>query len=145
MLLLTTSDQSAEEEACDETDLKRNVYLNMQVMLEEVLSPGQTCSYEYDFGSTTELIVKVISEYEVEMKGKAIQVLARNTLPIIPCDGYGELATSLCTQCIYEDKGCLCDMCARSHECGEEMLLPLVNSPRAGVCGYTGQEPASIW
>ncbi len=123
-------------------DMRRK---NMQVKLEEVLSPGQTCSYEYDFGTTTELIMKVISEDEVDMKGKAIQVLARNTLPIIPCDGCGEPATSLCTQCVYEDKGCLCDTCARSHECGEEMLLPLVNSPRAGVCGYTGQEPAYSW
>src|SRR5207249_3429779 len=32
-------------------DMRRK---NMQVKLEEVLSPGQTCSYEYDFGSTTE-------------------------------------------------------------------------------------------
>lgn len=117
----------------------------MQVKLEEVLSPGQTCSYEYDFGSTTELLVKVIAKYEVEMKGKAIQILARNSLPLVPCDVCGEPATSLCTQCIYEDKGCLGDACARSHECGEEMLLPLVNSPRAGVCGYTGQDPAYSW
>jgi Plasmid pRiA4b ORF-3-like protein len=123
-------------------DMRRK---NMQVKLEEVLRPGQTCSYEYDFGSTTELLVKVISEYEVEMKGKAIQIIARNSLPIVPCDVCGEPATSLCTQCIYEDKGCLCDACARSHACGEEMLLPLVNSPRAGVCGYTGQDPAYSW
>ena len=56
-------------------DMRRK---NMQVKLEEVLSPGQTCSYEYDFGSTTELRVKVISEYEVDMKGKVIQILASN-------------------------------------------------------------------
>ena len=117
----------------------------MQVKLEEVLSPGLTCSYEYDFGSTTELLMKVIAEDEVEMKGKPIQILARNTLPIILCDGCGEPAISLCTQGIYEDKGYLCDTCARSHECSEEMLLPLVNSPRAGVCGYTGQDPAYSW
>jgi hypothetical protein len=118
---------------------------NMQVKLEEVLSPGQTCSYEYDFGSTTELTVKVISEYEVETKGKVIQILARNTLPMVPCDMCGETATSICQQCIYEDQGCLCDGCAKNHACGEEMLSPLVNSPRAGVCGYTGQDPAYIW
>jgi hypothetical protein len=123
-------------------DMRRK---NMQVKLEEVLSPGQICSYEYDFGSTTELIVKVLAEQEVDMKGKAVWVLARNTLPIIPCDRCGRPATHICTQCIYKDKGCLCDICARSHECGEEMLLPLVNSPRAGVCGYTGQDPAYSW
>jgi hypothetical protein len=118
---------------------------NMQVKLEEVLSPGQTCSYEYDFGSTTELLVKVIAEQEVDMKGKTIQILARNSLSIIPCDVCGEPATSFCTQCIYEDRGCLCEACAKGHECGEEMMLPMVNSPRAGVCGYTGQDPAYIW
>jgi hypothetical protein len=118
---------------------------NMQVKLEEVLSPAQTCSYEYDFGSTTELIVKVLAEQEVDLKGKTIQVLARNTLPTVPCDICGEPATSFCTQCNYEDKGCLCDACAKDHKCGEEMLMPIVNSPRAGVCGYTGQNPAYVW
>jgi hypothetical protein len=123
-------------------DMRRK---NMQLKLEEVLSPGQTCSYEYDFGSTTELTVKVISEYEVETKGKVIQILARNTLPMVLCDMCGEAATSICQQCIYEDQGCLCDVCAKNHACGEEMLSPLVNSPRAGVCGYTGQNPAYVW
>jgi hypothetical protein len=118
---------------------------NMQVRLDKVLKPGQTCSYEYDFGSTTELSVKVISEQEVEAQKKAIQILARNNLPLVPCDVCGEPATTTCTQCIYEDKGCLCDACAKDHECGEEMLLPMVNSPRAGVCGYTGQDPAYTW
>ncbi len=118
---------------------------SMQVCLEQVLNPGQTCSYEYDFGSTTELLVKVIAECEVEMKGRAIQILARNNPPIVACDVCGEPATSLCPQCIYEDNGCLCDACAKNHACGEEMLMPLVNSPRAGVCGYTGQDPAFIW
>jgi hypothetical protein len=118
---------------------------NMQVKLEEVLSPGQTCSYEYDFGSTTELRVKGIAEHEVDMKGKPIQVLARNSLASIPCDMCGERATSFCTQCIYEDKGYLCNTCAKNHVRDEGMLLPLVNSPRAGVCGYTGQNPAYTW
>src|SRR2546421_5696675 len=52
--------------------------------MEHLLHPGKTCSYEYDFGSTTELLVKGIAEHEVEMKGKAIQILARNSLPLIP-------------------------------------------------------------
>jgi len=55
----------------------------MQVKLEEVLSPGQTCSYEKDFGSTTELLLKVIAEYEVEMKGR----LSR-PLPGIACRSF---------------------------------------------------------
>jgi pRiA4b ORF-3-like protein len=118
---------------------------NMQVPLDQVLHPGQTCSYEYDFGSTTELTLKVISEREVPAKKKVIEILARNTVTFVPCDVCGKPATTTCTQCIYEDQGYLCDACAKDHECGEEMLLPRVNSPRDGVCGYTGQAPAYIW
>jgi pRiA4b ORF-3-like protein len=118
---------------------------SMQVRADEVLRPGQTCSYEYDFGSTTELTVKVISEQDVNMKGRAIQILARNNPPMVPCDVCGGPATSICMQCISEDEGCLCDACAKDHTCGEEMLMPMVNSPRAGVCGYTGQDPAYTW
>ena len=118
---------------------------NMQVPLDQVLHPGQTCSYEYDFGSTTELTLKVISEREVPAKKKEIEILARNTLTFVPCDMCGKPATTNCTQCIYEDQGYLCDACAKDHECGEEMLLPRVNSPRVGVCGYTGQKSAYIW
>ncbi len=111
---------------------------SMRVRLEKVLSPGQTCSYEYDYGTTTELKLRVISEYEAETKGKAIQVLARNTPPVILCEICGKLATNVCSQCIFDDKGWLCDDCAQEHECGEEMLLPVVNSPRVGMCAYTG-------
>ena len=27
----------------------------------------------------------------------------------------------------------------REHECGEQMFMPSVNSPRMGICGYCGQ------
>jgi hypothetical protein len=111
---------------------------SMRVRLDKALNPGQTCSYEYDYGTTTELRLKVISEREVEAKGKAIQVLARNSPPVILCERCGKPATNVCSQCIFDDKGWLCDDCAEEHECGEEMLLPVVNSPRVGMCAYTG-------
>jgi hypothetical protein len=118
---------------------------NMHVPLDQVFQLGQICSYEYDFGSTTELTVKVISLSEVPAKKKDIEILARNTLSFIPCDVCGKAATLICTECNYEDEGYLCETCATDHECGEEMLVPMVNSPRAGVCGYTGQTPAYVF
>jgi hypothetical protein len=34
----------------------------------------------------------------------------------------------------------VCSDHARDHACGEEeSLMPVVNSPRMGVCGYTGE------
>ena len=111
---------------------------SMRVRLEKVFSPGQVSTYEYDFGTTTELKLKVISEREAETKGKTVQVLARNNPPEMLCEVCGKPATSVCSQCIFDDRGWVCDTCAENHECGEDMLLPVVNSPRVGMCAYTG-------
>ena len=35
----------------------------MNVPLEKVLAPGMTCTYEYDFGTTTELKLRVLAEH----------------------------------------------------------------------------------
>lgn len=115
---------------------------DMQARMDKVLSPGLTFSYEYDFGSTTELTLKVISEREAAGNAKPIQVLARNNLPLIPCDVCGNPSTHICGACIYKDEGCLCDECARKHQCREGFILPRANSPREGVCGYTGHDSA---
>lgn len=110
----------------------------MKVVLSDILSTGMKFYHEYDFGTTTELTLKVVSELEGEIKSKSIQVLARNDPPSIACESCGKIATQVCTECIWSGKGWLCDKCAQEHECGEDMLLPVVNSPRVGMCGYVG-------
>ncbi len=112
---------------------------SMGASLDEILSPGMEFHYEYDFGSTTHLAMRVVSQEQKQIKDESIAVLARNEPPSYPCVSCGKIATQVCTECIYSDEGCLCDECAAEHKCGEEMLLPVVNSPRVGVCGYTGQ------
>jgi hypothetical protein len=57
---------------------------------------------------------------------------------VFPCVVCGQEATQVCTQCIYENEGWLCDACAPEHACGDELCLPVVNSPRVGMCGYAG-------
>lgn len=49
-------------------------------------------------------------------------------------------ATVICMECFYEfdDEGFLCEDCAQTHACYEEMRLNVCNSPRMGVCGYRG-------
>jgi hypothetical protein len=113
---------------------------SMNVKLYDILAPGLKFSHEYDFGTTTELALKVISEDESEIKGKKIQIqlLARNNPPAIPCGVCGKNATQICAECSYEPTGWLCDECLKKHKCDEDMLLPVVNSPRTGQCGYTG-------
>ncbi|HHT9145453.1 MAG TPA: hypothetical protein ACFYD4_07225 [Candidatus Wunengus sp. YC61] len=111
---------------------------SMNIALNNVLVPRRKFYYEYDFGTTTDLALKVVSEYEGFIKGKDIQLMARNEPPAIMCDSCGKIATQVCADCVYNGEGWLCDECASKHECGEEMLLPVVNSPRVGMCGYSG-------
>lgn len=110
----------------------------MNMALSDVLRVGTVFYHEYDFGTTTELRLRVIGERQGIVRRKAVQVLARNNPPPTPCHGCGKTATQVCGICIWEDEGWLCDTCAASHKCGEDMLLPVVNSPRVGMCGYTG-------
>lgn len=111
---------------------------SMWARLSDVLRVGVKFYHEYDFGSTTHLALKVVAQEQKQVKSKSIHVLARNEPPVIPCVSCGKPAAQVCTECIDSDAGWLCDTCAADHECGEEMLLPVVNSPRVGVCGYTG-------
>lgn len=108
------------------------------VKLGAVLGVGDQCIHEYDFGTTTELTLRVVAEREGATTRPVVAVLARNEPPQIACEQCGRAATQVCSQCSYEGAGWLCDACAKTHACGEEMFLPVVNSPRVGMCGYTG-------
>lgn len=109
----------------------------MNTPLEEVIHPGMKFIHEYDFGTTTELMLKIIGEYEDE--GNDIQILARNVPPVMTCMKCKERATHICTECTWDEAGgLLCETHAKHHQHDEEMFLPVVNSPRVGMCGYCG-------
>ncbi len=113
---------------------------SMSVKLGDILDKGTQFLHEYDFGSTTTLKLTVAFVRSGKKRRQKIEIMARNLPPEIKCSECGGIATQVCCECIYEDKGWLCDKCSENHECGEEMLLPVVNSPRVGVCGYCGME-----
>lgn len=62
-----------------------------------------------------------------------------NHPPDIPCHLCGKPATQVWVEGRYSDEGWLCDGCVAAEDYDGEILLPVVNSPRMGVCGYTGQ------
>ncbi|PKL75394.1 MAG: hypothetical protein CVV27_15565 [Candidatus Melainabacteria bacterium HGW-Melainabacteria-1] len=109
----------------------------MDVALADVLSLRQKFGYDYDFGSSTSLELKVISEQETRQSAPVL-LLARNDAPEIVCQECDLPATVLCSACIWSGEGALCQSCAPQHDCDEALLLPVVNSPRCGVCAYTG-------
>lgn len=113
--------------------------ISMRTTLEQVLGAGgRRLDYEYDFGSTTALVITLSGAIPAG-SGQGVRVVARNEAPIWPCHECGEPATMICAECMYEGSGFRCAKHAKKHRCGEEALLPVVNSPRMGVCGYTGE------
>jgi hypothetical protein len=112
---------------------------NMNVTLKKVLNEKDKFTYEYDFGSTTEIEGKVLAIRKGRIKDN-VKILARNKMPEANCSKCGANATTICVEC-YE---IFCDTCIKKHPHEEEMTLPLVNSPRAGVCGYTGDNAIDL-
>lgn len=114
---------------------------SMNCKLSTVLQVGMRFEYEYDFGSTTKLLLEV-SGHRVGCQNKRkFTLLSRNNPPEFMCDEcHQKKATVICTECMYEDRGFLCDDCAAEHACGEEVRLPVCNSPRMGICAYEGSD-----
>lgn len=117
---------------------------SLGVSLEKVLKVGQKFRYEYDFGSTTELSLRVAGEREGVLTDEddEVHVLARNIAPEYKCVNCGKLATKVAAG--YDYWGVVehtyCDTCAKKAK--EDGWLPIVNSPRVGVCAYTGEDEA---
>jgi hypothetical protein len=109
---------------------------SMNVTLGKVLRPGLQFSHEYDFGTTTHLTLRVVGERQGSLpRGETVRILARNEPPDYRCEVCGKPATIIN---VFEDYMLLCDDCV-VEEGYDEGLLPLVNSPRTGQCGYTGE------
>ena len=125
---------------------------DMDIELSKVLKVGQKFFHEYDFGSTTELALKIVAELEGIMpkngdgdsvefgEDNDIKIMARNNPPQISCRECGKPATKVAAGYYDVEYGALCDACAKTNlKEYEDMFLPIVNSPRVGVCGYTGE------
>ena len=129
------------QRSVDTSELWDTPSKSMKHQLKSVFEKGMNIGYEYDFGSTTDLII-IVSDYRVEpWKKDKITLLARNNSFEYLCSKCGKKAArSVCAGCIYDGTEFLCEDCEDSHECGVEMLLPVCNSPRCGVCGYEGSD-----
>ena len=118
--------------------------LDMKVSLRSVLGPRMKFFHQYDFGSTTWLTLRVVSEGSILVGPEGTRLLARNDPPAIPCVSCESPATTICTECSWHGEAFHCERCSLLHtsqspNC-EDMFLPVVNSPRMGECDYTGEE-----
>lgn len=117
----------------------------LDIPVDEVLRDGTSFEYVYDFGSSTHLDLKVMDTRMGPEPEQSVRLLARNEKPDFRCDECGEPATRICPFCW--ENNLFCDGCATEHPCRDDIgsLLPLVNSPRSGVCGYTGPREGVEW
>ncbi len=99
--------------------------------------------YQYDFGSTTELLLTVMEEYPIATKEKIV-LLSRNEPLEIFCETCGkEPASLVCAVCMGDEESAFCKACAKKHgktcsDFKDYAAMPVVNSPRMGVCAYEG-------
>ena len=112
----------------------------MKVKVGGILSKGSRFQHTYDFGTSTELKLRVVDERQGRTGSKSVHLLSQNEAPVWECEVCGEDASWICTFCMYErENPFYCELHAEDHDCDEpEMLLPVVNSPRMGMCAYDG-------
>lgn len=104
----------------------------------ENLAPGSKLRYEYDFGDTTELTITLMDPTERPAQREAVRLLARNKPFVFECGLCEKPAVYVDQERMYGGEyPFLCEECAEKD--GAEMLLPITNSPRMGVCAYTGE------
>jgi len=114
----------------------------MNTAAKQVFKKGIALTHIYDFGTSSETSVKVVGERAGKpLTQYPIFLMARNELPEVSCIECEQTASWLCMECLYEyDRpGFLCNQHAEDHPHDEYGVpVPLVNSPRLGMCGYVG-------
>ncbi|MCG3120590.1 MAG: hypothetical protein ALAOOOJD_03352 [bacterium] len=110
--------------------------------LDQVFKVGRELTHIYDFGTESVTLIKAAGARKGKpTTARPIALLARNLMPECKCIQCKQPAAWLCQECLIEDNvwGTLCDKHASKHphdNYGEPIRL--VNSPRLGLCGYTG-------
>jgi len=102
---------------------------------------GDKLTHIYDFGTETQSIIKTVAIRDGKpLNENPIFLMARNIIPEVTCMECDKQATWSCVDCMWAgETGLLCDTHYEPHEdVHSDMMLPFVNSPRTGQCGYDG-------
>jgi len=111
----------------------------MDTKVGDLFQPGLELMHIYDFGDSSETLIKVVTERDGKpMTEHPIALLARNDLPAVESCGCGKPGAWLCMD--YENHPgeviILWQEHADDEEYRDQNMLPIVNSPRTGRCGY---------
>ena len=118
---------------------RANTERNMRAKIGEVFTyTGQKGTYDYDFGSTTRLTIERTGARDGRIGRTSVRLLVRNDPLPWTCAACGKPATLVCCTHETESSPFVCTAHKKAHPCSDAMFLPVVNSPRMGICGYTG-------
>jgi len=116
----------------------------MNARIADLFYPGAELTHIYDFGTPSETIIKTVAVREGKpLTSHPITMLFRNEMPEYECSECENISSWLCMDCLIEEGEwvTLCDRHEKthSHNADEDaQTIRLVNSPRLGLCGYTG-------
>ena len=120
----------------------RGAEISKKRRVDEVFKEGIELTHIYDFGTSSETLIKAVGMRKGKLAGaRPIALMARNLMPEAQCIECDQPAARLCMECLIEEEvwGVLCSKHAKTHphsDYGDP--IPLVNSPRLGMCGYEG-------
>jgi len=123
----------------------------MDVYIKDVLVPGDTCRYTYDFGTSTTLRVIALRPVKMSPPGGGLVLLGQNRKVHRRCFVCGTEATMYYQKEWDEKTRYFCDTCAETSSHDSEWMNNIGNSPRNGVCGCdhsdedgTGWHPVQV-
>lgn len=120
---------------------KRGEEVSKSTKANKVLHVGDKLTHIYDFGTSSETLIMVAGVRQGKpTTAHPLALMARNLMPESKCIVCDESATQLCMECLVENDvwGFLCEQHVRTHTHSNYGFIGLVNSPRLGMCGYTG-------
>ena len=135
--------QKGKEYNIDWDDEDGDIGEPMGELIVNIFKEDMVLNYEYDFGSTTSFDVKVLKAYHVSVKEPVI-LLSRNEPLAIMCGlCKTQPAVKMCGVHMYEEYAFYCKDCQKKHakvcpDFKDYAAMPVVNSPRMGVCAYDG-------
>jgi hypothetical protein len=111
----------------------------VHVRIEAAGAPEYWLHVETGAGASLQQLDKLLGIREGAAMRPAVRVLARNAPLNWPCAQCEAPAVVVCPNCVYTEPSLFCAAHAPSHPCdADDVWLPVVNSPRMGVCGYVG-------
>lgn len=118
--------------------------IDMSKKVSKLFYEKQKIEYQYDFGSTTTLLVTVVAILPIKAP-KVITLLSRNEPLELLCETCKkEPATQICAVHGYgEEENIFCEKCAKKHakiceDFEDYAAMSIANSPRMGECAYEG-------